>query len=197
MWIVRSDPISNSFKFSLPVSLMKIDQKWNRYRPDNILLCLKAGNSHYNSHNWAKMELVRGFMPVFVFCKFDEDPIKNELAVIRTNYSLILSNGEKTSKDLTEKGQVIPMWIVLPPNQTCSKFYSCPYYLKVWWRFVQKWNCYRPDNSFLIICLCETKGQVTLMWIAGIRWKACIIDAALEACYRWEMIEICLQNMQI
>ena len=33
----------------------------------------------------------------------------------------------------------------------------------------QKWSRYRPDNIFIIICLWETKGQVTFMWIV---WSA-------------------------
>ena len=36
----------------------------------------RAGYSHANSQNWAKIELVLDFMAVLITCKFDEDPIK-------------------------------------------------------------------------------------------------------------------------
>ena len=45
------------------------------------------------------------------------------------------------------------------------RFYACSRYLQAWWRFDQKWSRYRPDNIFPIICLSETKRQVTSMWI--------------------------------
>ena len=47
----------------------------------------RAGNYHDNSPNRAKIELVQDFMSVPVICKFDEEPIKNEVAVIRTTFS--------------------------------------------------------------------------------------------------------------
>ena len=31
----------------------------------------RAGYSHASSRNWAKIELVRDFMPILVICKFD------------------------------------------------------------------------------------------------------------------------------
>ena len=46
-----------------------------------------------------------------------------------------------------------------------SKTPASPRHLQVWWRFDEKWNRYRPDNIFPIVCLCETKGQVNLIWI--------------------------------
>ena len=35
----------------------------------------------------AGIELIRDVMIVFVTCKFDEDPIKNEVTILRTTFS--------------------------------------------------------------------------------------------------------------
>ena len=47
----------------------------------------RAGNSPAKSQKWAKIEILRDFMPVRVICKFDEDSIKNEVAIVRTTFS--------------------------------------------------------------------------------------------------------------
>ena len=46
-----------------------------------------VGNSHANSQNWIKIELVRDFMPVLGICKFDGDSIKIEVPIILTTFS--------------------------------------------------------------------------------------------------------------
>ena len=46
-----------------------------------------AGNYHANSLNCAKTKLVQDFISVPITCKFDEDPIKNEFAIIRKTTS--------------------------------------------------------------------------------------------------------------
>ena len=35
---------------------------------------------------WPEMELVQGFMPDNVTCKFEEDPIKSEGAIVSTTF---------------------------------------------------------------------------------------------------------------
>ena len=39
-----------------------------------------------NSPIWPEIELFRDFMDVFVTCKFDEAPIKNEVVIDRTTF---------------------------------------------------------------------------------------------------------------
>ena len=49
--------------------------------PKSIWLS-RAGNSYVKgSVNWAKVQLVSDLMPVFIFCKFDEDSI-NKRAIM-------------------------------------------------------------------------------------------------------------------
>ena len=47
----------------------------------------RAGSSRANSRKWVKTELVRDFMPVLIICMFDEDCIKNEVAIVWTTFS--------------------------------------------------------------------------------------------------------------
>ena len=47
----------------------------------------RASNSKANIPIWPKFELRQDFMPVPVTCKFDEDPIKSEVAILRTIFS--------------------------------------------------------------------------------------------------------------
>ena len=80
----------------------------------------RAGNSHANTQKWAKIDFSRDFMPVLVICKFDEDPIKNEVAIIRTTFSLLYVYDRLKDKYLSlEKSD-------LPKNQAHPRFYSCP-----------------------------------------------------------------------
>ena len=46
----------------------------------------RAGNTHANSRKKAKIELVRDFMTSFFICMFDEDLIKNEVAIDLTTF---------------------------------------------------------------------------------------------------------------
>ena len=43
------------------------------------------GNCHANIRNWIKME--QDFMSVPIVCMFDEDLIKNEVAIVRITFS--------------------------------------------------------------------------------------------------------------
>ena len=47
----------------------------------------RAGNCEVSRQMWLLFELVRDVMPVLVSCKFDEDPIKNEGAIVSTTFS--------------------------------------------------------------------------------------------------------------
>ena len=44
-------------------------------------------NSEMDSPIWPEFELIQDFMAVLVTCKIDEDPIKSEVAIIRTTFS--------------------------------------------------------------------------------------------------------------
>ena len=48
----------------------------------------RAGNSHDDNRNWAKIEFVQDFMHVLVMCKFDEDPTRNEVSISQTTFLL-------------------------------------------------------------------------------------------------------------
>ena len=58
----------------------------------------RADNSHANHQHWAKIELVQDFMPVLITCKFDEDPIKNEVAIVCTTFSPLYVYGRLKGK---------------------------------------------------------------------------------------------------
>ena len=45
-----------------------------------------------------KSNLYRDFMPVLVICKFDEDSIKNEVAIVGTTFSPLHVYGRLTGK---------------------------------------------------------------------------------------------------
>ena len=44
-----------------------------------------------NSPIWPEIKLVPDFMTVLVTCKFDEDLIKNEVAILQTTFSPIIN----------------------------------------------------------------------------------------------------------
>ena len=46
-----------------------------------------SNNSNVNGPIWPEFELIRDFMAVLVTCKFDEDPIKSEVAIVWTTLS--------------------------------------------------------------------------------------------------------------
>ena len=69
---------------SLPVNLMKTEFIVTEKRRDTIFPIQiqwersRANNSIVKSPTRPKFELIRDFMPVFVPCKFDKDPIKDD-----------------------------------------------------------------------------------------------------------------------
>ena len=65
------------------------DSNWNLYRPDNSFQSLwgpQVQVTRMPSQNWAKIKLVWDLTPVLIICKFDEDLIKNEVAIVRTTF---------------------------------------------------------------------------------------------------------------
>ena len=47
----------------------------------------RANNSKVNGPIWPEIELIRYFIDVLVTCKFEEDPIKTEVAIDRIIFS--------------------------------------------------------------------------------------------------------------
>ena len=72
------------------------------YRSDKVKYRLfwhsRASNSKVNSVIWPEFELIRDFiLAVLVTCKFDEDPIKSEVAILQTVIFSIISAWENFS----------------------------------------------------------------------------------------------------
>ena len=78
----------------------------------------------------------------------------------------------------------------------------CPCYLplslQVWQRSNQKWSHYHPDNIFPIICLWETKGQVTLMICPKIKliqdFMVVLITCKSDEDSIWYLVDCKLEN---
>ena len=68
----------------------------------------RAGNSHANSQNWSKIKLVRDFMPILISCKFDEDPIKIEVAIVRTTFYPLYVYGILKGSNSHVNGPICP-----------------------------------------------------------------------------------------
>ena len=79
----------------------------------------KACNSEVNSPLWPEMVLVQDFMPVLVVCKFEEDPIKTEGAIMSIFFSS--AQGQVTRKSMDGCVQ----------NSNSFELYGCPVYLQV------------------------------------------------------------------
>ena len=67
-----NEPISVIFQ-----STLKMESKWRRYH---------IHNSKVNRHMWPEFELVRDIIAVPVICKFDDDPVKYEGAIVSTTF---------------------------------------------------------------------------------------------------------------
>ena len=76
-----------------------------------------------NGPIWPEIELVRDFMTVFVTCKLDEAPIKNEVDILRKTCSPLYVYG---SFRQGTKGQVTPKLIVRPGRNMNSSEILCP-----------------------------------------------------------------------
>ena len=57
--------------------------------------CSKAGNSEVKGRMWPEFQPVRDFMPVLIICKFDDDRIKNEGALVSLQFFSIICLWEK------------------------------------------------------------------------------------------------------
>ena len=123
-----SDPKSNSSKIlwlsSLPVSLMKIDQKWNRYRPDSIFLSL-----------WGPQGQAT-LMP-----RVETGPKSNlsEMCACPRDLQVWWRSDQKWSRLCPDKitSLLVYEWSDLSQKQTRPRFYGCSHCLQVWWRFDQ------------------------------------------------------------
>ena len=62
----------------------------------------RASNSEVNSLIWPEFEVILDFMVILVTCKFDEDPIKSDVALLRTTFLSIIRPCESF---LTLKGK--------------------------------------------------------------------------------------------
>ena len=51
------------------------------------ILSTRAGNSEVNRPMWPDFQRIRDFMAVLVTCKFDDDLIKHEAAIMSTTFS--------------------------------------------------------------------------------------------------------------
>ena len=69
----------------LPASLMTIRSKWGCYCVHKIFSIISLWKNI--SALKAEIEFVQDFMPVLVICKFEEDPIKTEGAIMSTTFS--------------------------------------------------------------------------------------------------------------
>ena len=73
-------------KIQSEMKLLSSGQHFPRYMSNR-----DQSKSHVNSPIWPKIEFVQDFMADLIPCKSDEDPIKNEIAIIRTAFSLSMS----------------------------------------------------------------------------------------------------------
>ena len=70
--------------------------------------CSKASNSHMNNPICPNFILVRDFMIVLVICKFDEQPLQNEIAIVHTTFSLLYVYGRLKRKQLSLNSPIYP-----------------------------------------------------------------------------------------
>ena len=58
----------------------------------------RVAYSNANSRKFAKIEVLRDFMPVLFIYKFDKDSIKTKVGIIRKNISLLFVYGRLKGK---------------------------------------------------------------------------------------------------
>ena len=59
-----------------------------------------ACNSKVNRQLWPEFEFVREFKAVLVICKFDDDQIENEGAIVSTTCSTLRASNSKASSPI-------------------------------------------------------------------------------------------------
>ena len=69
------------------VKALSSEQHFLYYKSMGKFSSLKGEKLRTNSPIWPEIELFRDCMTVFVTCKFDEDLIKNEVAILGTTFS--------------------------------------------------------------------------------------------------------------
>ena len=80
--------------------------------------------------------------------------------------------------------------------QTCPIFHKCPSYLQVSGASDQNWRSYGDDKHLSIVSLWEFVVAIATKVFIGFPWKANVIHAPPEACYRWEMLKISLKIVE-
>ena len=79
-----------------------------------------------NSPIWPEFELVQDFMAVLVTCKFEDDLIKSEDAILLITFFPFMG------KCFIAQGRVSPKGISdLAKNRSHLRFYACSRYLQV------------------------------------------------------------------
>ena len=53
------------------------------------------------------------------------------------------------------------------------------------------------DKHFTFVNLCDLVVAIATKVFIGFLWKAYVIDDPQDTCYRWEMIKISLQTVEI
>ena len=133
------------------------DQKWSRYRPDNIfpITCLRETKGQVTFMWIVRAALKSNSSKNLWLSSWSASRMK-----IRSKMKS-LSSGQHFPKSMgpSRAGNFHAN------SRNCAEierpiFYACPRYLQVRW-FHKK----NEVNIFPFICLNETKGQVTLMWI--------------------------------
>ena len=146
-------------------------------------------NSKINDQTSPVFELIKDFIHVHLICKFQEDLIIIEQVMLMTNF--------QQSRNITQKINN-PIW---------------PVFGSVW-DFIhvhsetsnQSWRSYGDDKHFpncKSMWLCGCQSNRDFHWIS---MKSLCHQSSPpppnpttppEACYRWEMIEISLQTVEI
>ena len=80
---------------------------------------------------------------------------------------------------------------------SCPRIHPCPPYLQVSGTSNQNWRSYGDDKHIPILSLWGLVVGIATKVFFGFPPKAYAINPPPEACYRWEMIEISLQTVEI
>ena len=70
-----------------------------------------ASNSKVTGPIWPEFELILVFVPILVTCKYDEDPIKNEGAIVFSTLSPLYVNGKNLRRSRASNSKAnSPIW---------------------------------------------------------------------------------------
>ena len=96
--------------------------------PQHFFWCSRVSNSEVNIRICSEVELVQDFMPILVTCKFDDNPIKNEGAIVCTTFAPLLVYGNVWPSRMSNSEGSNPVW---PETELLWDFIH-PHYLQVW-----------------------------------------------------------------